>query len=58
MFNKRIINETQKGLLRDLILGEDDSLKLILRQYEHNGNEKQFYSQILAYLDTVAAEQP
>lgn len=58
MFNKGIINETQKGLLRDLILEEDDSLKLILRQYEQNGNENQFYAQILAYLDTVAASQP
>lgn len=56
MFNKRIINEAQKGLLRDLILAENDSLKMILRQYEHTGNEQQFYSQIRSYLDSVAAE--
>jgi len=51
MFLENIINKTQRGILKELILSNDQSLIHFLNDYENNGNSDLLYGNIIKLIE-------
>lgn len=57
MFNDKYINEYQRGLLKEMIMDQNQDLDNILDEYEMDADSKKLYENIIALADSYSYDK-